>query len=200
MENLSNYADMHLINFKELEKESLEHSDVYSVLQFVDPDHSIIIDENIALVGITDEKLDNHSVIATVNSLRHEDKKRGDYFLVVDKQGVKLFELYVSEAGAMIQKGETLGYCFILKDYVDIDEEELLFGNGSVTKAVIIYYNNKLYAKQNYGNKLEDNFEIDKSIKIESIGNSTYKLNFKEMTFVSSVLDKKHRILEFVIK
>lgn len=172
-------------------------TDIYCMLQMLDPNHSIVIDENIALLGETEDKVGNTDKVATMIDLRQDKYKRGDFFTVIDKEGCILFNLYVKAAGTIVIGANTIGYCFFLKDYDELDEIGMILDEDFRTEAVVIYADNKLYAKRNYGDKLPNNLIIDKDIKLECTSNETYLLTFQGNTFLSSVLNRKQKIMQF---
>ena len=178
-------------------KPEILNTNVCCMLQMLDPNHSIILDENIALLGETEDEVGHTDKVATMLDLRHDKVKRGDYFQVIDRDGCILFNPYVKAAGTMVIGANTVGYCFFLKDYDEEDDFLSIVDSNARTEAVVIYADNKLYAKRNYGDEFLSNLVIDKNIRIESIGNETYLLTFKGNTFLSSVLNKKQKIMQF---
>lgn len=183
-----------------------ETSSLKNMLTFLDPKHSVILSDEIGLLGnyweeyVQDDvayEKDVDAKVADVYAGYSFNKVRGDYFTVIDKDGVILFDYDVKMSGIIIDKQGLIGYCFVLKDFTAKDFFNELFDTPEIKPAVVIYKDNKLYINDVEDEKLQKQFIVDKSIELIDLGTRQYKLMLNGSVYSSVILDYNNKVYKF---
>lgn len=177
--------------------EATENDNARAMLQMIDPSHSIMLDDKIGLLGVSNDSQAINDKVANIKDLKNENFIRGEYFSVVGEDGCLLFEPYVISCGSINDGEKLVGYCFILKDYKVKDELGSFFDSGLTKEAIIVYADNKLITNISEEDNKIYNVKTDKNIDINTIGNGTYVLTLNNDNYVSTVINIKHKILRF---
>lgn len=177
--------------------ETTEECNARAMLQMIDPSHSIMLDDKIGLLGVSNDSQVINNKVADIKDLKNEEFIRGEYFSVVAEDGCLLFEPYIKSCGTINDGEKLIGYCFILKDYKVKDELGSFFDSELTKEAIIIYTDNKLITNINEEDNKMYNVKTDKNIDINTIGNGTYVLTLNNDNYVSTVINIKHKILRF---
>lgn len=180
-----------------------------NMLQMIDPQHGIIIDDNIGLLGefesdaieesiMQDMIKEGYDISDTQNIARLSDKhsmyKRGQYFRVIDTDGCILFNEYVTECGIIYRNKETYGYVFILKDYKAYQAFDIFFDDEAFCPAVVLYVNNKLYVNNIQDEEIMKKFKYRDDIKIEFVKQGEYKLEIDKEIYYSYIINNNNMI------
>lgn len=188
---------------------SIDTTQMENMLQMIDPEHGIIIDNNIGLLGkFENDDIEQENMIAmrkrgyeiddTKSLARLNDKqsmyKRGQYFNVIDTDGCILFDELVTETGIMYKNNELYGYIFILKDYKASQVFDIFFDDEAFCPAVILYIDNKLYINNVNDKELKGKFEYRSNIKIEFVKQGEYRLEVNHDIYYSYNIEGNNRI------
>lgn len=175
-----------------------------ALLQMIDPEHGIILDENIGLIGKyssadTKQKTIAHkSELISVGKLWDKPSmvKRGDYYVPIGTCGI-LFDEHVADTGIMYSSNKIFGYAFILKDYKAVQVFDKFFDSECECNAVVLYINSKLYINCVNDDEIKSKFEYEPSIRIEFIKQGEYKLWFRDKLFYSYRIEANNNISIF---
>lgn len=179
-----------------------------AMLQMIDPGHSIIIDNNIGLLGeFTSEEDEKHALASNKSEMydidnmtigrlhdKHTLYKRGDFFKVIDSDGCILFDEYIRESGIIYRNNSLYGYLFVLRDYEASQVFDTFFDDEAFCAAVVLYINDKLYINNVLDEELMNKFEYREDIKIEFIKQGEYKLEFENTVYYSYNVDSNNGI------
>lgn len=180
-----------------------------NMLQMIDPQHGIIIDDKVGLLGefesddaeelaLQDMRKKGYDVSDNQNLARLNDKhsmyKRGQYFRVIDTDGCFLFDEYVTESGIIYRNNEPYGYIFILKDYKASQVFDIFFDDEAFCPAVILYIDNKLYINNVQDKELMKKFNYKDDIKIEFVKQGEYRLEIDREIYYSYNIDGNNMI------
>jgi hypothetical protein len=169
-----------------------------SMMQLINPSNSIIIDNNIGLIGEynTSNKLKINQNQAKILDLRRQNtseqlENRGDYYRVIDKEGCILIDEPIILTGIL----NDTTYIFLLRDYYIEDTISNFLDNPfnklesspQRVNAMTIYHldtdsfetNSKEFVERNETlNKISYNkelyLELQSTYKIFNIGNTRY--------------------------
>jgi hypothetical protein len=165
---------------------------IEDMLTMIDKGHSIVIDDNIGLLGegIETEELD----AAELAYIRqgYDIDSRGKYWRIIDKDGCILIDKFVTMIGIVEEYGITVAYIFVLKDYRVKDEFNSFFESGATKEAVVIYSNGKLTT-----NCEELGLEINDSIDITEIVGHQYRLYINNDRYISYIINSDNNIYGF---
>lgn len=188
---------------------SIDTTQMENMLQMIDPEHGVIIDNNIGLLGkFENDDIEQENMLAmrkrgyeiddTKSLARLNDKqsmyKRGQYFNVIDTDGCILFDELVTETGIMYKNNELYGYIFILKDYKASQVFDIFFDDEAFCPAVILYIDNKLYINNVNDKELKEKFEYRSDIKIEFVKQGEYRLEINHDIYYSYNIEGNNRI------
>lgn len=183
-----------------------------NMLQMIDPEHGIIIDENIGLLGefeseeseerenlISRNFIANSSIVDKDKSIgRLSDKysmyTRGEYFKVIDADGCILFDEYIKECGIIYKNNKLYGYIFILKDYKASQVFDVFFDDEAFCSAVVLYVNGKLYINNVTDKEIMSKYEYRPDIKIEYVKPCEYRLEFENTIYYSYTINSSNKI------
>lgn len=189
--------------------DSIDTTQMENMLQMIDPEHGVIIDNNIGLLGKFENEdtereniqamrkrgyeIDENKSLARLND-KHSMYKRGQYFNVIDTDGCILFDEFITETGILYKNNKLYGYMFILKDYKASQVFDIFFDDEAFCPAVILYIDNKLYINNVNDKELIKKFEYKNDIKIEFVKQGEYRLEFNNDIFYSYNIEGNNRI------
>jgi hypothetical protein len=160
-----------------------EYDTMESMLNMVDPEHSIIIDKNIGLIGYVDDERDEERIklynkrrgykeyemlkIGRINDwsgTKRDICKKGSSFKVVDSNGwimfderiTRVYKLYTDEGPDM--------YVFFLRDKEASQTFDVFFDDEDYCPAVLLLVGDKLYINDSKDDELTSKYEVDKNI------------------------------------
>lgn len=186
-----------------------EITDLEAMLQMIAPRTSIIINDQIGLIGEgVEETTTNILTASTISNvgracdgIRHlpfdvnRPEIKGKEFRVLDIDGCIIIDYPIIHTGIVKNnKDKTLGYVFILKDYKAKDPFEDFFNNKLTAPAIIIYVDGELYINNVVDEKLLEQFKLDTNLKMETISHSNYLLTFKNRLYYGDVLDRYNNV------
>lgn len=165
---------------------NIETTDMEYMLSMLDIKHSIVIDNNVGLIGEFDEDSTYVEPSNQLMRLKELNEKRGDSFLVVGEMGTIIISEKVSHT-FIIQDNEDniTRYAFILKDNKTLNEVDTFFEAEAIYGSTIVIYDTKDDSLRTNDRYME--YKYDKHIRLEEICNGVYRLsdNFKEYTSIS---------------
>lgn len=165
---------------------NIETTDMEYMLSMLDIKHSIVIDNNIGLIGEFDEDSTHMEPSNQLMRLKELNEKRGDSFLVVGEMGTIIISEKVLHT-FIIQDNEDniTRYAFILKDNKTLNEVDTFFEAEAIYGSTIVIYDTKDDSLRTNDRYME--YKYDKHIRLEEICNGVYRLsdNFKEYTSIS---------------
>lgn len=143
-----------------------ERSELAKMLCFLDPEHSIIVDSNIGLIGEFKGKhisKNSHTIKNVV-----DEEKCGDVYTVIGKQGLIILEEKVTHSYMILDETlEAFEYLFIIENASVQDELSDFFDMDSTIPAVVIYNVNTEEYRTNCLD-LANKYKYDKGIDITS--------------------------------
>jgi len=144
------FSDRITMEFEKLLKEfdnKTEQKDVSklkAILNMIDPEHSIILNNTIGLIG-DGPKNSYDGILNLINtSEKSEETLRGINFDVVTENGL-LLKYKADTICILVDNGKTVGYAFGLKDKKAEIEFDSFFGLDSETQAYVFWDFDKLY-------------------------------------------------------
>lgn len=165
---------------------NIETTDMEYMLSMLDIKHSIVIDNNVGLIGEFDEDSTYVEPSNQLMRLKELNEKRGDSFLVVGEMGTIIISEKVSHT-FIIQDNEDniTRYAFILKDNKTLNEVDTFFEAEAIYGSTVVIYDTKDESLRTNDRYME--YKYDKHIRLEEICNGVYRLsdNFKEYTSIS---------------
>lgn len=178
-------------------------TELKSMMNMMDPSHSIILFNELGLMGNSEYIVDGSLKILEIKNAYNikTNTKRGEYFNVIDSDGTLLFNEYISRVGYILDKDNienVLGYIFILKDYMALNPMDIIFNDSGNDPAIIIYLNGVFYI--NYIKELIDNtkFRYTKGINIHIIDDSLFVVTFLNMKLTAHLKDRNNGIFEVI--
>lgn len=174
-----------------------ETTEMECMLSILDIKHSIVVDNNIGLIGEFDEESTHIEPSDKLMKLRELNEKRGDSFLVVGEMGTIILQERVSHTFIIKDGNEDITrYAFILKDNKTIDEIDTFFEAKAVYGQTIVIYDTKDESLRT--NDKYIGYTYDKHISLEKISHEVYRLsdNFKEYSSVT--IDMLNNISLFI--
>lgn len=139
-----------------------------AILNMIDKEHSIILSEEIAILGNNDYIIDKQNRFDYVRKIYDDcqDIKVGDCFTVIDSDGVILFDEYVDASAIVFEQDNTLGYLFKLKDYTIKDTTWGILEESLTDEfPALIYYKNGII--QTNCEELQEKYLYNNNIKCE---------------------------------
>lgn len=167
-----------------------------SMLNILDKEHSIILTEDIGLIGNSDYKVDE-----TFGELRmigdlYPDIKLGDMFTVVTSDAVVLIEEYVDLSGIIYENNGDIGYIFKLKDYSVEDYTWTILGKDLIdSKPALIYYKNGVIQTNCY--ELKDKYVYSKDLDCCINKNRLTRLDINNVAYAPKTLSFENSIYSF---
>lgn len=143
-------------------------STLEAILNMIDKEHSIILSEEIAILGNHDYIIDKQDKFDYVRKIYddYQDIRVGNYFTVIDSNGVILFDEYVDACAIVFEQDNVLGYLFKLKDYTIKDTTwSILEENLTDEFPALIYYKNGIV--QTNCEELQEKYVYNDKIKCE---------------------------------
>lgn len=189
-EALQNLIDKRL---EEIKQEGIP-TDTECMLNMLDKGHSIILHDEIGLLGeyefVIVEDAKQHGVLHIPPKDKEEFKKieqrRGNNFQVLDNNGVILFDFLVKHIGILHDRDfKNRFYIFVLSDYKSFNELDIMLDN--VQDGMILYKDGKLFHNNISGATEEQliNFEGILDIKRNRIAYNTYSIVINTEIYVS---------------
>lgn len=182
-------------------------TDVECMLNMLDKGHSIVLHNEIGLLGehdfIIDEDSKKHGVLHIPPKGNGEfekiERKRGDNFQILDKSGVILFDFLVKHIGILYDKEmENRFYIFVLSDYKSFNELDILLGD--VQDAMVLYKNGRLYHNNIKGATEQQLASFDEivDIKRNRTAYNTYSITINNEIYVSyNICSRANNIWEY---
>lgn len=173
-------------------------SDLRNILNMIDKEHSILITEQIGLMGNAD-----YNVSKTFDELRevsdlYPDIKLGDKFTVITSDAVLLFDDYVDLTGIIYENDGKISYIFKLKDLKIQDNVwSLLNDDLEEDKPVIVYYTeNILYTNSK---ELSGKYVYKEALDVvfNNVNNKLDKIIIDGITYIPKTLSFKNSIYSF---
>jgi len=130
------------INSNEPSTPSTTQSVLISMLSMIDIEHSILIDDVIGLIGDTGVDVTLHNKAKRLYDVWDTSNmyKVFNHFQAISSDGVFLFNEDCIGLGIIVDKTDTLGYMFILKDFFATNSIDEFFGEYNSSPGVIIYF------------------------------------------------------------
>ena len=183
---------------------------IYNLLNIIDPTHSIVINNEIGLLGnidceVTQDILGKQVVIGEIIDNRDNTiVKRGNYFSVLEKNiGTYLFDEYITNTLIINEDNHNRVYVFVLKDYKVINEldrsllEWNMIDEETVsTPAIIIYKEGKLYTNCK---ELENKYCYNKDIQINVDICNKFNMLYEGKNYKSYRISEKNGIYKMDI-
>jgi len=180
-----------------------------SMLSMLDAKHSIVLSDEIGLIGYGYDETPKMKVISDEvydNKIAEFDKQdiygfRGNYFKVVNRYGIILFDEYVDAIWIVQDSNINIKYyIFKLKDYTrkSRNDKELFFDNFEGTSAYVLY---EVETDKLYVNNLND-LEVAQKIgevtndkfKITLLGNNNYIIYIDKKEYRSFIVNCRYKI------
>lgn len=185
------------------------NNQIANMLRMIDPEHGIVIDDNIGLLGefsskeieeenkkamiregFTEKCIHDIGIFNVISTM----SKRGQYFIVVDSDGCVIIDEFIEQTFLMYKNNSLVGYAFILKEYKAKQILDIFFDDESSCPAVILFIDNKLYINNVNDSKLIKKYNYSKDISISVIGTGTYKINYKGDSYSTYIVDNYNKI------
>jgi hypothetical protein len=202
-----------LQEFENVYSEKNSSSDMKSMLQLISPGTSIIVDENIGLLGNNMKIANNNSLLDLTNNLPINSKvelKRGTAFDVIDNEGCILFDEKVILTGVIEDRSANdkyyifgLGGYYIKDNVLDFfDQDDFGFNSEDdmdktlyENPALILY---KADANELYTNspELKDKYIYNDRIRIDIRIKDILFYNGNQQ-YIGIAVSKENKIYEF---
>lgn len=176
---------------------NVETTDMEYMLSMLDKKHSIVVDNNIGLIGEFDKDSTHTEPSDKLMKLWELQEKRGDSFLVVGEMGTIIIPEKVSHTFIIQDNNDDITkYAFILKDNKTINKIDTFFEAEAVYDYTIVIYdikNDTLRTNDEY-----TKYKYDKHIKLEEVMPGVYRLSDNLKEYASIAIDVFNNIHIFM--
>jgi len=166
-DRILNEFEEQLKKYAEENKESL--SNLSAFLNMIDPNHSIILNDTLGLLG--NGPYNDYDKILILNNYSEVSNQplRGNVYDVLTEKGL-LFKNKVDQVGVLVENGSTVGYVFGLLDERATILFDSFFDIDDTVQAYILWDLKNLYVNNVVNDELKSNFIYEPTFEAGKLG------------------------------